>query len=506
VRVEIPVADESLDLDSLASRFRFTTFNLGTPRNWAINICWRNDGRLVVASDSGLFLIDPAMGELSRPQFSDSIGRRLNCLPLYCLIKDSQGNCWVGTGAGEGLFRIDWEANKVWHYRHKQENGLSPRSEKIYDLAEDRDGNIWIGSEEGVYLFSPSTGHYLPYLTLDAALSRPSAVTLISGDRTGTLWIALASGGVHWLSPKAQRFPRYSIRDGTGSSPVSFNTVERDQNGNCWLFSSQGILYQIDISTLKILKTIDVLRGKEPTFGVSASFIDARGTYWYGSYGLGLFRIDFTNGKIRNYSSEADEINLYFDRDKVEKILTNLLANAFKFTPDGGRIEVVVTPTEIIPGRRGDPGDRQDVNSHLHNKGERPFAPENKWVVITVADSGVGIPEDQLTHIFDRFYQVDGSSTRQQGGTGIGLALVKELIEMHHGSISATSQPGVGSQFTVRVPIGREHLKPDEIVERTEEEYHYQSRRRWLVKRWPFQRLRLRLVETAAKRSFWWGR
>ena len=149
-----------------------------------------------------------------------------------------------------------------------------------------------------------------------------------------------------------------------------------------------------------------------------------------------------------NVRIEEEDIQIYFDKDKVEKILTNLLANAFKFTPDGGRIGVGIDC-------RG---------------GSRSAPAENRWVDIIISDTGVGIPEDKLPHIFDRFYQVDGSITREQGGTGIGLALVKELVEIHHGTISVTSQPGAGTQFIVSLPLGREHLRPDEIIERSAKE------------------------------------
>jgi len=156
----------------------------------------------------------------------------------------------------------------------------------------------------------------------------------------------------------------------------------------------------------------------------------------------GLRKIDL------NVSIEEEDIQIYFDKDKVEKILTNLLANAFKFTPDGGRIGVMV---EIVDRRGAD--------------NRAPTADKYSSVIITITDTGTGIPADKLPHIFDRFYQVDDSSTRQQGGTGIGLALVKELVEMHHGTINVTSQIRVGTEFTVSLLLGREHLRPDEIVE-----------------------------------------
>jgi signal transduction histidine kinase len=109
------------------------------------------------------------------------------------------------------------------------------------------------------------------------------------------------------------------------------------------------------------------------------------------------------------------------DRDKLEKIVLNLVFNALKFTPSGGRVSLRA--------------EKQD--------GE---------FVITVADTGMGISEKNLPHVFDRFWQADGSSKRKYQGVGIGLALVKELVEIQGGQVTVQSQEGKGTTFTVRLP------------------------------------------------------
>jgi len=130
-----------------------------------------------------------------------------------------------------------------------------------------------------------------------------------------------------------------------------------------------------------------------------------------------------------------ENLNVYIDKDKVEKIVNNLLSNAFKFTPEGGNIDFTVE--KLI-----------------------------KEAEIRIADNGVGIPKERIDKIFDRFYQVDGSHTRESEGTGIGLALTKELVELHKGKIKVESKEEEGTTFTVLLPLGKEHLKPDEIVEK----------------------------------------
>ncbi|GAB4021711.1 two-component regulator propeller domain-containing protein [Spirosoma migulaei] len=115
-----------------------------------------------------------------------------------------------------------------------------------------------------------------------------------------------------------------------------------------------------------------------------------------------------------------------FDRDKLEKITTNLLSNAFKFTVVGQSVEMRVKyPT---PGNSG-------------------------TMTLHITDTGIGIAPTHLAHIFERFYQVDGQLNRPYEGTGIGLALVKELVTILNGTIDATSTEGVGTTFTVTLPL-----------------------------------------------------
>lgn len=125
------------------------------------------------------------------------------------------------------------------------------------------------------------------------------------------------------------------------------------------------------------------------------------------------------------YNEQITESWVYFDNDKVEKILTNLLSNAFKFTPEKGVIKVNVFKTGT----------------------------DDPKLVLEVEDSGIGIPKDKLEKIFDRFYQVDSSYTREYEGTGIGLALTKELAELHGGKIEVSSEEGLRTLFRVEIPF-----------------------------------------------------
>ncbi|MBN1479627.1 response regulator [candidate division KSB1 bacterium] len=145
------------------------------------------------------------------------------------------------------------------------------------------------------------------------------------------------------------------------------------------------------------------------------------------------------------FRCETEEILLYFDKDKIEKIFYNLLSNAFKFT-EKGSVQVSVQRV------REDAPDKSAAQDHC-------------FVDIAVSDTGIGIRPDLLPHIFNRFYQGDVSSTREHEGAGIGLSLVKELVELHRGEVSVASVDGQGSTFTVRLPMSKEVFGAEELSE-----------------------------------------
>jgi signal transduction histidine kinase/DNA-binding response OmpR family regulator/streptogramin lyase len=144
------------------------------------------------------------------------------------------------------------------------------------------------------------------------------------------------------------------------------------------------------------------------------------------------------------FNSLKKEIVTNFDADKLGKIMNNLLSNAFKFTGKGGKITVNLALVF-------DSDDNDPVGAKT----------DKRLIEITVKDTGIGISESNLKKIFTRFFQVDESAN--QPGTGIGLALTKELVKLHNGHISVQSKPGKGSKFTVQLPY--EEITGDEKIE-----------------------------------------
>src|SRR6185295_15175321 len=116
------------------------------------------------------------------------------------------------------------------------------------------------------------------------------------------------------------------------------------------------------------------------------------------------------------------------DPDRLQQVVRNLLSNAVKFTPAGGSI--------AIAAKR-----------------------EGTMVELTVTDTGSGIRPEFLPHVFDRFSQQDGGKTRQHGGMGLGLAIVRHLVDMHAGTVSVSSVEGKGTTFTVRLPVASGHMR-----------------------------------------------
>jgi signal transduction histidine kinase len=126
-------------------------------------------------------------------------------------------------------------------------------------------------------------------------------------------------------------------------------------------------------------------------------------------------QIDVVYESFRPVTAEVDEV-------KLSLAVTNLVENAIKYNQQGGWVHV-------------------SLNA------------DHKYVYIEVADSGIGIPEEDTEHIFDRFYRVDKSHSREIGGTGLGLSIARNAVVMHRGAIKVFSQPGEGTTFTIRIPI-----------------------------------------------------
>ena len=140
-----------------------------------------------------------------------------------------------------------------------------------------------------------------------------------------------------------------------------------------------------------------------------------------------------------HFASSFDELQMDYDPEKMQNMVSNLLSNAIKFTPAGGDVYFQLGMRDEGQGMKSGAGSS--------------LIPHPSSLEIVIRDNGPGISPEHLPHIFDRFYQADDSYTRRGEGTGIGLALVKELVKMMGGSIGVESKQGKGTQFTIRLPV-----------------------------------------------------
>lgn len=148
------------------------------------------------------------------------------------------------------------------------------------------------------------------------------------------------------------------------------------------------------------------------------------------------------------FHHEAAAVEAWVDVNNFDKVLMNILSNAFKYTPNGGEIKVTLATG--------------------HDKNYRE--PLREYLEITITDSGIGIDKEKIEQIFERFYQIDNGVTQSSFGTGIGLHLSRSLVQLHHGVLLAENvESEAGSRFIIRIPKGCNHLKNSELTESKED-------------------------------------
>lgn len=141
-----------------------------------------------------------------------------------------------------------------------------------------------------------------------------------------------------------------------------------------------------------------------------------------------------------NFSAQHDQMDIFLDDEKIDKVVFNLLSNAFKFTPNFGEISLSVM-----------------YGACKEN--------DKECIEISVKDSGIGIPETELEHIFEAFYEVEHKENKRTTGTGIGLALSQKLVALHHGTLRVKSKVNKGSVFTIQLPSNADCYEKNEIKE-----------------------------------------
>lgn len=133
---------------------------------------------------------------------------------------------------------------------------------------------------------------------------------------------------------------------------------------------------------------------------------------------------------------------VYADRNKIKQILINLITNAVKYSPQGSEIELVIYEAAQLPSEH----------------------PPGRWLIVSVRDQGIGIAPKEIPQIWERFYRVDNTTTRQVGGTGLGLHIARSLVELHGGQIWVESLVGTGSNFSFTLPVAADPPQQVELI------------------------------------------
>ncbi len=225
------------------------------------------------------------------------------------------------------------------------------------------------------------------------------------------------------------------IRDEfSGNLKEGYRLIQRNAKKLLWLVNQVLSLSKLEAGQLK-LKVMkgDIVSFVDRIFNAFLSLAELR-------------RIDF------RFKNDVGTLEMYFDEEKLEMVLNNLLANAFKYTPEGGRIVVTLQAPNL--------------KHQIPNKSQIPISKflilNSNFIAISILNTGPGIPYDEQPRIFDRFYQ--GQNASQAGGTGIGLSLAKDLTDLHHGSISVESIPDKQTIFTLILPADDGVYRDDEKV------------------------------------------
>ncbi len=157
--------------------------------------------------------------------------------------------------------------------------------------------------------------------------------------------------------------------------------------------------------------------------------------YSYFEYQAKAKNIDF------NLRTSLEQLSVWVDPKNFDKIILNVLSNAFKFTPENGKIDIFLNVV-----------DEKTAYGNIKQSLE-----------IIISDNGIGINEEEKERIFERFYQIRNSYNNSNVSTGIGLHLTRSLVELHHGTIRVENNEEGGSSFIIRIPMGKDHLKPEEM-------------------------------------------
>lgn len=288
--------------DSLLRNIRFKNYRPVPAgiRIWDIE-SW-GDNNAIISTGIGFLVIDPVSGTISRPELISTDGFKLDTVMNVALFRENMSVLWMGTHSHD-IFRYDERNGILKHFPPKSRDGQELHTE-IHHIQMDGFGNLWIGTNSGFEVFDTSSGMYCDYLlTPPAGLSHEGIPTKkMSLDNTGTFWLAAGKSGIYFLRRESQLFKHYGLRD-TARKALEMGSIVHWNDGSLWIGAS-GKIVNIDPVTLQVRRIIDVLKGERPSYLYAAendAYTDGSKFIWYGTWGLGIYKIDPSTGHVANY-------------------------------------------------------------------------------------------------------------------------------------------------------------------------------------------------------------
>ncbi len=286
------------NVDSIAAYVGFQLFQLEGSKE-AVYIGEWDEQSLLFGTARGLTIYNRAtklLAHLTLPGASSTI---LDTVTITAFWWESTERLWIATRSN-GLYLFDRTRESLTAYPKPPAGGKRPPDNRITDILIDNGGRLWISTPTTLDLFDPSVGAYKEYLM--GWSGPPRNPYLLSVDRLGRLWLSTMDDGLYFLTPQSLRFPHFALK-GKDGKPRSMETIDETGDGTYWI-ATEGKVVRVRLADLKVLQTVDLFKGKKPTYwraGVMDSYRDPKGTLWYGSWGLGLFRFEPGTGAVTNY-------------------------------------------------------------------------------------------------------------------------------------------------------------------------------------------------------------
>lgn len=366
-----------------------------------------------------------------------SFGREKN-FAIYTFYKDAENNLWIGTTADKGLVKLSPDGKITNQFPYGKEKKEFVNFTSLRSFLALNAHTFLIGTRSfGLYEYDMQKG---TVLRCNMSETNPNQklennyITSMVRKANGEIWFSTFGGGIYLYKQGTGVVKHIGKKEGLPNNEV-YAMVEH--NNNLWI--------SVDKELLLVNQLMDLQKNQSGNLTLQLSQSDLNAFLLEIFY---TFRQIAESKQIRfEYQAPQGEVTACFDQGLLEKAVFNLLSNAFKFTVPRDTITLrllLITDIDTL---------RQEHSDWLSEHSPLITTHQGSYLVIQVADTGKGIPEDERTQIFTPFYQVGHTTgSENMNGTGIGLSLTQSVVHLHHGEIGVTANTPKGSVFTILLP------------------------------------------------------